>query len=64
MCITIFSALNSIFLFVYHMDSKTLSYILNFWYVSTQILGLSFYINADKRDYALVKRNPQFQSLK
>ena len=46
------------------MGSETLSYILGFCYVSTQILGIDFCIKQDKRGYALVKSEPKISELK
>ena len=64
MHITIFSAINNCFVFANHKGSETLSYCLGFYYVSTQILGISFYIKQDKRGHGLVKGKSQIPELK
>lgn len=62
MCIPVFLAINNSFLYADHIGSETSS-ILDFYYVSTQILGINFYIKQNKMGYALVKGKPQISGL-
>lgn len=62
MSIPVFLAINNSFLYADHIGSET-SYILDFNYVSTQILGINFYIKQNKIGYALVKGKPQISEL-
>lgn len=44
------------------MNGEKFSYILGFYYASTQILGINVYIKQNKRRYALVNNKLQSHS--
>lgn len=62
MCIPVFLAVFNHFLYADQIGSET-SYILDFNYVSTQILRINFWIKQNKIGYALVKSKPQISEL-